>query len=154
MKDNTILVLNGPGLGDLGAGRGRYGDLTLEYIRDECSTLCEQLGFEIDFRQTDDEDEMFGWIAKDSENFAALIINPLGYLKAGNVDFDMYRSAIRMIAHQRKLVIEVHMTNIFREGAETTKPLQAPEGEMGFISGLGLHSYLLAIRAAAKRLGR
>lgn len=64
----------------------------------------------------------------------------------------MYRSAIKMIAHLKKPVVEVHLTNIFRQGDELTKPLQGPEGEMGFICGLGLHSYLLGIKAVAKRL--
>ena len=152
MQDNTLLILNGPGLADLSAGGTRYGDLTLEQLQDGCSTHCEQLGLGLDFRQTDDQEKMIRWIAKDSEAFAGLIINPVGHTKAGDVDIDMYRSAIGSIAHLKKPVVEVHMTNIFREGDESTRPLQASEGEMGFICGLGKHSYLLAINAIAKKL--
>ena len=152
MDDHTILVLNGPGLSDLSVGGDRYGDLTLAQIREECAAMCDELGIGLEFRQTDDEDEMFRWIAKDSEHYSALIINPVGYVKAHMVDFDMYRSAIKMIAHLNKPVIEVHLTNIFRESAELTKPLQGPEGEMGFICGMGIYSYLLGIQAVATRL--
>ena len=152
MKNKTLLILNGPGLADLSAGGDRYGGVTLEQIQEESAALCAELGLDLEFRQTDDQDEMFRWIARDSDHFDALIINPVGYLKSGTVDFDMYRSAIKMIAHLKKPVIEVHLTNIFRQGEELTKPLQGPEGEMGFICGLGIHSYLLGIRAVAKRL--
>jgi 3-dehydroquinate dehydratase-2 len=152
MKDQTLLILNGPGLADLSIGGERYGNITLEQIRDACSALCNELGMDIEFRQTDDIDKMFRWIAEDSENFSALIINPVGYLAAHTVDFDMYHAAIKMIAHRHKPIVEVHLTNIFRDGAELTKPLQGPEGEMGFVCGLGIHSYLLGIKAVAKRL--
>lgn len=152
MTGNSFLVLNGPGLADLSAGEGRYGDITLERIRDKCSALCEQLGVGLDFRQTDDDEEMSRWIAKDSANFAALIINPVGYVGAGTVDSEMYRSAITMIVDLKKPIVEVHITNIFRDRSELARPLQRPEGEMGFICGLGIHGYLLAIRAVQQRL--
>lgn len=152
MKHCTILILNGPGLADLSVGGDRYGNISLQQIEDRCTALCKELGINVELRQTDDQDEMFRWIARDSDHFDALIINPVGYVKAGTVDFDMYRSAIKMIAHLNKPVIEVHLTNIFREGAELTKPLQGPEGEMGFVCGMGIQSYLLGVRAVATRL--
>jgi len=153
MTGIKLLILNGPGLGDLSDfDRKNYGGLSLEGIRKECSMLCEQLGIQLDFRQTDDETEMFNFIAKDSEAYDALIINPVGYSRAASVEFEMYRSAILTIAHLKKPVIEVHITNIFKPDSEITKPLQVPEGNMGFISGLGVSGYLLAIKAVNKRL--
>lgn len=147
MQDKTLLILNGPALADLRSGGDRNGNITLGRIRDECSALCDELGMSLDFRHADDEDEMLGWIAKDSEACDALIINPAGCVK---VHAD--RSAIETIAHLNKPVIEVHLTNILREGAEPIKPLQNPEGEMGFICGFGIHGYLLGIKAVAQRL--
>ena len=149
MMGNSLLVLNGPGLADLSADGNCNGDLTLEKIRVQCSALCKQLGVGLDFRQTDDQEEMIRWITKESENFGALIINPVGYARAGAVDFDKYRSALEML---KKRIVEVHITNIFREGSELIRPLQGPEGETGFISGLGIQGYLLAIRTLAKQL--
>ncbi len=153
MTDNTLLILNGPGLGDLSNYDGNsYGPLSLQKIESECADLCNELGIVQSFYQTDDEDEMFRMIVKKSEDFSGLIINPIGYSRAASVEFAMYRSAIKMIAHLKKPVVEVHITNIFRQGAEITKPLQEPEGEMGFICGFGLHSYLLAIKSIQKTL--
>lgn len=144
MRNNTILILNGPGLADS----------TLESIRAECSAHCEQPGLNLDFRQTDDEDEMFRWITKDSENIDALIINPVGYSHATSIEFEMYRSALKATAHFKKPVIEVHMNNIFHADTGVAKPLQVPEAEIGFICGMGIQSYLLAIKAVERRLTR
>ena len=154
MTEETLLILNGPGLADLSNYDGNnYGKISLTEIETACTTLCNELGMKLDFRQTDDEEQMFQYIAKDSDNYDALIINPAGYSRAASVDFEMYHSAIKLIAHTKKPVIEVHITNIFRPDAQITRPLQVPEGEMGFICGLGISSYLLAIEAAHKRLG-
>lgn len=155
MTEKTLLILNGPGLGDLHDYDGNtYDNLTLQKIEEACGSLCGDLGLQMEFRQTDDEDEMFRWIVKDSESYDALIINPIGYARAATVEFEMYRSAIKMIAHMNRPVVEVHITNIFSTGAEITKPLQAPVGEMGFVCGLGQYSYLVAIKAINRRLNR
>ena len=46
----------------------------------------------------------------------------------------------------------LHISNIFQQGVENTKPIQVPKCEVGFVSGLGIHSYDLAIRAVNKKL--
>ena len=136
MNNKALLILNGPGLSDLSNYDGKsYGNLTLERIKNSCSSMCQKLNIKLDFRQTDDNDEMFRFIVKDSDKFDALIINPVGYSRARTTDVEMYRSSIKMIAHLNKPAIEVHITNVFKQGAEITQPLQAPEGKMGFISG-------------------
>lgn len=152
MNDKTLLILNGSGLADLTIGGDRHGSITLKAIKDECAALCAELAIDLEFRQTDNDDELIHWIAKDSENFGALIINPARSAKAGTVDIDRYRSAFETIAKRKKPFVEVHLTNIFLESAKSPWPIHGPEGEMGFVCGLGLNSYLLGIRAAASRL--
>lgn len=149
----TLLILNGPGLGDLGAYSGHwYGDITLDDIRSACQAACDEFGFDLDFRQTDNQDEMFRWIAKDSESFDGVIINPVGHSREMIMKFELYRSAIQVIASLKKLVIEVHITNIYREIKDVTQPLHEPEGDMGFICGFGKLSYVMAVRTIARRL--
>lgn len=148
-----ILVINGPGLGDLADYDGNsYGGLTLRDIREGCERLCNELQVDLDFRQTDDQEEMFRWIAKDSENFDSLIINPIGYSRSASVELGFFRSAIQVVAHLKRPVIEVHINNIYRQSAEITQPLHEPQGDMGFICGLGLDGYLLAIKASVARI--
>jgi 3-dehydroquinate dehydratase-2 len=151
---HKILVLNGPGLGDLSDYDGNtYRGLTLEKIRNECSKLCRNLGMELDFRQTEDQGEIFRWIAKDSEGYDGIIINPVGHSRTGTVSYEQHRSAIQMIATLKKPVVEVHISNIFSPSAEIARPSHEPVGNMGFVCGLGVQSYLLGIRAIAHRFG-
>ena len=70
------------------------------------------------------------------------------------MDFTIYSSAIKTITRQNKPVIEVHISNIFQQGIESTKPIHVPKCEVGFVSGLGIHSYDLAIRAVNKKLSK
>jgi 3-dehydroquinate dehydratase-2 len=147
-----ILILNGPGLADLSDyDDNTYRGLTLEKVRNECSKLCRSLGIGVDFRQTEDQEEMFRWIAKGSEDYDGVIINPVGYSRAATVAFPGYRSAMQRIALLKKPVVEVHINNIFSRSSEITEPVHEPEGDMGLICGLGVNSYLLGIRAIAHR---
>ena len=145
--------MNGPGLSDLSNFNERgYGHLTLDIVRKKCAETCKIFNLKMVFRQTDDETELSRFLIEGTEDFDALIINPAGYSHAPSVDYTIYSSAIKTITRQNKPVIEVHISNIFQQGVENTKPIQVPKGEVGFVSGLGIHSYDLAIRAINKKL--
>ena len=153
MKNNKLLIMNGPGLSDLSNfNEMGYGHLTLDIVRKKCSETCKIFGLKMDFRQTDDEAELSRFLIEGIEDFDALIINPVGYSHASSVDFTIYSSAIKTITRQNKPVIEVHISNIFQQGVENSKPIHVPKCEVGFVSGLGIHSYDLAIRAVNKKL--
>lgn len=149
---HTVLILNGPGLADLGDYEGnRFSTLTLESISDDCETRCNELGIDLEFRQTEDHDELFRWIAKDSEDFDGVIINPAARAAAAPETADSYRSAIHLVAQLNKPVIEVHIDNIYRRSAENSYSRHEPEGDMGFICGFGKLGYTLAISSLARR---
>jgi len=153
MNSNKLLIMNGPGLSDLSNFNERgYGHLTLDIVRKKCAETCKIFNLKMVFRQTDDETELSRFLIEGAEDFDALIINPSGYSHAPSVDYTIYSSAIKTITRQNKPVIEVHISNIFQQGVENTKPIQVPKGEVGFVSGLGIHSYDLAIRAINKKL--
>ena len=145
--------MNGPGLSDLSNfNEMGYGQLTLDTVRKKCAETCKIFGLKMDFRQTDDEAELSNFLIEGIKDFDALIINPVGHSHESSVDFTIYSSAIKTITRQNKPVIEVHISNIFQQGVENTKPIHVPKCEVGFISGLGIHSYDLAIRAVNKKL--
>jgi 3-dehydroquinate dehydratase-2 len=148
-----ILIINGPGPGDLGGcdGDGHKG-LTLELLRQACRQLCDDLRVDMDFRQADGQEEMIQWIAEDSENFDGLIISPADCSPASTDVPSFYQSVLRDAASLEIPVIEVHTNNIYRNSESKAHPLREPKGEMGFICGFGMHSYLMAIKAIAKRL--
>lgn len=153
MTIKHVLILNGPGLADPSDFNGNsYGDLNLRDIEEECLQVSQQLGLSTDFRQTEDEETLFRWIADDSKGADGLIINPVGSSRAASLNFEQCCSTIRSIAHLKIPVIEVHLENIFLPDSKIEKPIQIPEIEIGLISGLGLQGYGLAIQSLASKL--
>ena len=149
--NNRLLIINGPGLSDLSNyNKMGYDDLTLDAVQQKCSETCEGLGLEMDFRQNDNESELLSALIEDIDNFDALIINPAGHSQASSIGLDMYSTVINKITNQGKPVVEVRIENIFKQG--NNKPLQGPESEVGFVGGLGMHSYVLAIKAINKKI--
>jgi len=149
--NNRLLIINGPGLSDLSNyNETGYDDLTLDAVQQKCSETCEGLGLEMDFRQNDNESELLSVLIEDIDNFDALIINPAGHSLSSSIDLDMYSTVINKITNQGKPVVEVRIENIFKQG--NNKPLQGPESEVGFVGGLGMHSYVLAIKAINKKI--
>lgn len=146
MQSKKLLILNGPGLADLGEP-----DLSLAVIERECQKLCEQLGLQMEFRQTDGTDQLHDWVASDGSDFDAFIINPVCSPDAST--FEACRASIQQMAELNKPVVEVHLTNILSGDASLSEPLQTPAGEVGFIAGLGLNGYLLAIKSIAVKIG-
>ncbi|MCI0632203.1 MAG: type II 3-dehydroquinate dehydratase [Phycisphaerales bacterium] len=153
MQVKSLLILNGPGLDDLRRLDSSFDkDLTLDRIESACGELCAHYGIDMTFREGNVVTELFDWIAKDAAEYDALIINPIGYYSYEAYEtFEQYRSAIKTLAHLEKPVVEVHLTNFFRHGADLIEPLREPDAQIGFICGLGLHSYLLAIESIAQR---
>ena len=151
MKNNKLLIMNGPGLSELSNfNEMGYGHLTLDTVQKKCAETCKIFGLKMDFRQTDDDAELSRFLKEGIEDFDALIINPAGHSQSSSIDLDMYSTVINKITNQGKPVVEVRIENIFKQG--NNKPLQGPESGVGFVGGLGMHSYVLAIKAINKKL--
>ena len=151
MSDKKLLIINGPGLSDLSNySELGYDDLSLDTLKQKCIDACDGLGLEADFRQNDDEPELLSDLINEVSNFDAFIINPAGLSNSSSIDYDAFSAAISEISNQSKPVIEVRIENIFKRNV--SKPLQVPESGLGFIGGLGMHGYVLAIRSINKKL--
>ena len=103
-----VLFLFGPNLGALGRREPeRYGTQTLEQIMDEVAERATRLGHKLEWRQTDHEGELIGWLnGAGAEGFEAVVANP------GALSHTSY--ALRDAVEGCGLpVIEVHMTNIY-----------------------------------------
>jgi len=145
-QQTTVLVLNGPNLGMLGAREPEiYGSATLADIADACRELGAQLGLSIDLRQTDDEAELVGWVHEAFEQQLPVVLNPAA--------FTHYSYALRdALAMLRAPLVEVHISNpAARESFRHTSVVSAVAD--GTIAGFGLQSYQLALRAIAAMLG-
>jgi 3-dehydroquinate dehydratase-2 len=144
-KRKKILVLHGPNLNLLGKRQPDiYGRLTLNQIDGKIRALARELGVQVETRQSNHEGELVTWIQEASSSFGALVINPAAYTHTSIAMRDAL-AAVEILA------IEVHISNIYRR-EEFRKKSVIAEAVIGQISGLGVHSYLLALRAAAEYL--
>ena len=138
----AVLVLNGPNLGRLGSREPEvYGTASLADIAGQCRTAGKELGLDIDFRQTDDEAELVGWVHQAADDRTPMVLNPAA--------FTHYSYALRDALAQRTApLIEVHLSNPATR--ETFRHTSVVAGVAdGTIAGFGALSYLLALRAIA-----
>ena len=142
-----IYVLNGPNLNLLGTREPEiYGRETLADVETACRELGRRRDLEIEFRQSNHEGELVGWIQEARERAAAIIINPAGYTNTSIAILD----ALKMFEGP---IVEVHITNIHRrEAFRHTSYISL--AATGVICGLGSRGYLLALDALADMVER
>ena len=140
-KKRKILVLHGPNLNMLGKREPKiYGKLTLEQINRKIAALAAELGVEIEARQSNIEGELVGWIQEAPKEFGAVILNAGAYT----------HSSIALSGASIPAV-EVHLSNIYKREA-FRKHSYIAEAAIGQITGFGVNSYLLGLRAAVEAL--
>jgi 3-dehydroquinate dehydratase-2 len=138
-----ILVLNGPNLNRLGLREPEiYGLCTLKGIEEKLEQLAGELGVSLDYKQSNHEGQLIDWIHQAPDFYKAIVFNP-GALAHYSI---AVRDAVASVATP---VVEVHMSNVhareeFRQSLVIT-PVVA-----GQISGFGVESYLLGLRAAVQ----
>ncbi len=144
-KMKKILVLNGPNLNLLGKRQPEiYGRLTLEQINKKIRALAKELGVEVEIRQSNSEGELVGWIQEASKQFGAIVINPAAYTHSSVA----LRDAITAAGIP---TVEVHISNIYKR-EEFRKHSYVAGAAVGQITGFGVQSYLLGLRAAVEQL--
>ncbi len=140
-----LLILNGPNLNMLGVREPEiYGHQTLDDIRALCEGHAATAGAEIDFRQSNSESELVGWIQEAREKADAIVINPAAFTHTSVAIMD----ALLVFG---KPVVEIHISNIFqREAFRHHSYISA--AAKGIISGFGAYGYVLAMDAACRMI--
>jgi len=143
-----IFVLNGPNLNMLGKREPSiYGGLDLAGIERLVRDKAAALGAEIEFRQTNHEGDLVGWIHEADEAAATgIILNAGAYTHTSIALHD----AIRAVSVP---VIEVHLSNIFAREPFRHQSWVSPVAK-GVICGFGPKSYELALEALASDLAQ
>ena len=140
-----IYILNGPNLNLLGQREPEiYGSDTLDDVKAMCESACAEHGFECSFHQSNVEGELVDLIQEAGEKGSALLINPAAYTHTSVALFD----AIKVISIP---TIEIHISQPAAREAfrQTSFVAQAATGS---ITGFGINSYLLGLKAAITKL--
>ena len=139
---NKILVIHGPNLNLLGKRQvDIYGSLTMEEINSSLEKLAGELGVSIEATQLNSEGDIVDAIQKAKGRIGAIVINPGAYTHYSVAIADAI-SAVSIPA------VEVHISNIYAREEFRHTSVIAPVAR-GQISGFGVQSYLLGLRAAA-----
>jgi len=141
VSEKNILVLNGPNLNMLGTREPEiYGSETLSDIESKMTVHAGKLGYSIDFRQSNSESELIGWIQQAGNDAQAILLNAGAFTHTSVAILD----ALQTVDIP---VIEVHLSNIFRREIFRHHSYISPAAN-GVICGFGGNSYILAIDAA------
>lgn len=140
--DRLIYVLNGPNLNLLGQREPAiYGTTTLAQIGERCARKASELGFKVDFRQTNFEGELVESVHQAREQACGIIINPAGYTFTSITLLD----ALKMFDKPK---IELHISNVHARESIYHNSLISRTAT-GLVVGFGAAGYELAIQAMA-----
>ena len=141
-----ILVLNGPNLNLLGKREPDvYGFETMHDLGAKLQNLAGELGCDVDLRQTNNEDELIGWLHEALEAKSPVILNPAAFTHYSYA----LRDACAALTSSGVKLVEVHISNPHaREQFRQHSVISAVA--TGQIAGFGFDSYALALRQLAK----
>lgn len=130
-----VHVLNGVNLGGLGTRRPElYGTLTLNDIE---SMLRETFpGVDFEFRQTDHEGEMVGWV-RDAAGSAGLVVNPGAWTHYSYALHD----ALEAVDVPK---VEVHLSNVHAREEWRRRSVVSPAVD-AVVAGMGARGYRAAV---------
>lgn len=140
-----VFILNGPNLNMLGSREQVvYGAETLADLEARCAARAKTLGLSIEFRQSNVEGELVGWIQEARGKACGIVLNAAAYTHTSIALHDALKAA-------DVPVIEVHLSNIYRREPFRHHSYVSPTA-VGVICGFGGHGYELALDGLAHHL--
>ena len=137
-----LFVLNGPNLNLLGSREPEiYGHTTLSDIAAQARSRAQELGLDVDFRQSNHEGDLVDWIQEARTVAAGVILNAGAYTHTSVAVHDALKAL-------EIPIIEVHISNPYRREPFRHTSYISPVAT-GVICGVGAQGYVLAIQALA-----
>jgi 3-dehydroquinate dehydratase-2 len=140
---SKVLVLNGPNLGRLGSREPEiYGSVNFAGLKSQVLEVAEQLGLEVEIRQSDSETDLIHWLHEAVDTGSHVVINPAAFTHYSYA----LRDAAAMVTKAGLKLVEVHISN--PHARESFRHNSVISGvATGVIAGLGINGYLLALGA-------
>ena len=136
-----ILVIHGPNLNLLGQREPDiYGKTTLKQVNAELAKIAKAEKVGLETFQSNHEGEIVEKIGKAKGKFDCILINPAAYTHTSVA----IRDAISAVSIP---TVEVHLSNIYAREEFRHTSLISPVA-VGQVSGFGLDSYRLGLKAA------
>ena len=137
-----ILLINGPNLNKLGTREPEiYGHDTLADIEARCQALVDELGHELDCRQSNHEGDIVDWIQGDGVD--AIVINAGAYTHTSVAIHDALKS-------YSGYKVELHISNPrAREEFRHTSYLSSAVDAV--LAGFGVVGYEIALRQVCQQ---
>ena len=135
-----ILVLHGPNLNLFGRREPHiYGTTTLAQINEKLTVLAGELGVAVETFQSNHEGALVDFVQQAAPRVDGFVVNAGAYTHTSIA----LRDALAGVARP---YVEVHISNVFaRERFRHRSFLAA--GAVGIVSGFGVNSYRLGLRA-------
>ena len=145
-KEKKILVIYG-NCRNSGTGQEQslFAHVSFEEIEKEIRATARELGMKADTFQSGDEGKLAEQIRDAGDSYDVLIIDPGAYTYTSV----LIRDALLKVSAP---VIEVHVSNINRQGAFGKKPL-ITGAVTAQLAGFGKETYTMAVHAAANMSG-
>ena len=139
MTRPVIAVLNGANLNLLGErDPAAYGRATLADVESLCRRTADELGYDIDFRQTHHEGVLVEQLHEVRASAAGVVLNAAAHTHTSVA----VRDAAAVV---KGPVIEVHLSNIHRREPFRGHSFVSEVAD-GVVAGCGPHGYALALR--------
>jgi 3-dehydroquinate dehydratase-2 len=140
-----IAAVHGPNLNLLGLREPEvYGRQTLDDVNAALSALAAELGVEVEWHQSNHEGGLVDFVQQAARRVDGFVVNAGAYTHTSIA----LRDALAGVARP---YVEVHISNVFaRERFRHRSYLAA--GAVGVVSGFGVNSYRLGLRAMVEYL--
>ena len=140
-----IAAVHGPNLNLLGLREPEvYGRQTLDDVNAALSAVAAELGAEVEAYQSNHEGALVDFVQQAAPRVDGFVVNAAAYTHTSIA----LRDALAGVARP---YVEVHISNVFaRERFRHRSYLAA--GAVGVVSGFGVNSYRLGLRAIVEHL--
>ena len=138
-----VLVLNGPNLGRLGRRQPEiYGSTTYAELVALCEGWGNDLGLEVDVRQTNHEGELLDWLNQAADEATPVVLNAAAWTHYSWAIFDA-------CAQLTAPLVEVHISDPSQRPEEFRHTSVVTPHAERVIAGQGIDGYRQALEALA-----